>query len=179
MSDVWISWNDTVDPAACNTNPSVYERYSRDPERTPMQWDHTISSGFSTNQKTWLPVANDYRTVNVKYESECESSLLKIYQNLISLRKRDTFKYGQMIIEVLNDNVIVNYRFLDDHESYITVFNWGSTRKMVDLHEISKKIPEVMIFQIVGLHSKYKIGEETPVSFLLEPYESFILRSII
>lgn len=38
MTDQWLSWNDTVDPAACNSNPSIYEQFSRDPERTPFQW---------------------------------------------------------------------------------------------------------------------------------------------
>jgi hypothetical protein len=32
-----ISWEDTVDPAACNTNREVYKKFSRDPERTPIQ----------------------------------------------------------------------------------------------------------------------------------------------
>jgi alpha-glucosidase len=35
MVDVWISWNDTVDPAGCNTNPNDYNTASRDPARTP------------------------------------------------------------------------------------------------------------------------------------------------
>jgi len=45
MTNVWISWKDTVDPSACNTNPSIYERYSRDPERTPFQWADAQDAG--------------------------------------------------------------------------------------------------------------------------------------
>lgn len=33
MRDVKISWNDTQDPQACNTNETVYDDYSRDPAR--------------------------------------------------------------------------------------------------------------------------------------------------
>lgn len=29
MTDQWLSWKDTVDPAACNSNPSIYEQFSR------------------------------------------------------------------------------------------------------------------------------------------------------
>jgi alpha-glucosidase len=61
-----ISWEDTVDPAACNTNPIEYEAASRDPARTPMQWDDSTSSGFSSNSTTWLPVALDFKNNNVK-----------------------------------------------------------------------------------------------------------------
>lgn len=38
MTDVIISWEDSVDPVACNTqNETIYFSVSRDPERTPMQ----------------------------------------------------------------------------------------------------------------------------------------------
>lgn len=38
MTDVIISWADTVDPQACNTDPTRYHAASRDPARTPFQW---------------------------------------------------------------------------------------------------------------------------------------------
>lgn len=47
-----ISWEDTKDPAACNTNRNVYMDFSRDPERTPFQWDDTKNAGFSNADKT-------------------------------------------------------------------------------------------------------------------------------
>lgn len=45
MTDVYISWNQTVDPQACNTDPIVFDTYSRDTARTPMQWDSSKNSG--------------------------------------------------------------------------------------------------------------------------------------
>lgn len=45
MTDVYIPWNQTVDPAACNTNEQVFDIYSRDPVRTPFQWDDSVSAG--------------------------------------------------------------------------------------------------------------------------------------
>lgn len=33
MTDVVISWEDSVDPQACNTNESTYHAASRDPAR--------------------------------------------------------------------------------------------------------------------------------------------------
>uniref|UniRef100_T1GGD0 Glycosyl hydrolase family 13 catalytic domain-containing protein n=1 Tax=Megaselia scalaris TaxID=36166 RepID=T1GGD0_MEGSC len=35
MLDVELSWEETVDPAACNSNSDIYELFSRDPCRTP------------------------------------------------------------------------------------------------------------------------------------------------
>ena len=31
-----------------------------------MQWNSEMNAGFSTAQKTWLPISQDYRTRNVK-----------------------------------------------------------------------------------------------------------------
>lgn len=110
MNDVWISWNDTVDPAACNTNPDVYEQFSRDPERTPFQWDASTSAGFSTNPKTWLPVAENYRQVNVDAELSAEWSHLKVYAQMMELRKEKTFRMGNVAVTTSDNNVLVILR---------------------------------------------------------------------
>jgi alpha-glucosidase len=40
-----ISWEDTQDPQACNAGIAQYVNVSRDPERTPFQWDATENAG--------------------------------------------------------------------------------------------------------------------------------------
>lgn len=45
MTDVFISWEDSVDPQACNTDPDTYLKVSRDPCRTPFQWDDSENAG--------------------------------------------------------------------------------------------------------------------------------------
>ena len=60
----------------------------RDGERTPMQWDSSSpQSGFSTSATTWLPVASDYKTVNVQTELADPNSLLNWYKRLIAMRR--------------------------------------------------------------------------------------------
>jgi alpha-glucosidase len=61
----------------------------RDGERTPMQWNDTKDAGFSTADKTWLPVAPDYKTVNVATEEGEPHSLLNWYKQLIAMRNSD------------------------------------------------------------------------------------------
>jgi alpha-glucosidase len=64
--------------AACN-------RFSRDNARTPMQWDASAYAGFST-VRPWLPVHDDYATVNVEAESSDADSPLAWYRRLAELR---------------------------------------------------------------------------------------------
>jgi alpha-glucosidase len=80
----------------------------RDGERTPMQWDAGKDAGFSTAAKTWLPVASDYKTVNVAVESKEPDSLLEWHEKLIAMRREDpTMRDGkQTMINVDNTSVI-------------------------------------------------------------------------
>jgi alpha-glucosidase len=61
----------------------------RDGERTPMQWSDSKDAGFSTAAKTWLPVAPNYTTVNVKSEESETDSLLNWNKQLIAMRRND------------------------------------------------------------------------------------------
>jgi len=60
----------------------------RDPERTPMQWDSSPNAGFcQPNVKPWLPIADDYQTINVAVQRESPHSMLSLTQMLIKLRR--------------------------------------------------------------------------------------------
>jgi alpha-glucosidase len=45
MENTWISWKDTVDPQGCQAGIEKYEEFSRDPVRTPFQWDDSVYAG--------------------------------------------------------------------------------------------------------------------------------------
>lgn len=112
MTDQWLSWKDTVDPAACNSNPSIYEKFSRDPERTPFQWDASENAGFSTASKTWLPVADTYKEVNVDKEEADENSHLKVYKSLKDLRQEPALKDGDTKYTAIGQQVVTIARFV-------------------------------------------------------------------
>lgn len=72
------------DPAGIRGWP----RYKgRDGERTPMQWNAGKNAGFSTAAKTWLPIPESYKQVNVQTELRQPDSLLNWYMHLIELRR--------------------------------------------------------------------------------------------
>jgi alpha-glucosidase len=59
----------------------------RDGERTPMQWDDSRNAGFSTANKTWLPVPTSSVSRNVAVEEKDPNSILNFYKKLIRLRR--------------------------------------------------------------------------------------------
>ena len=59
----------------------------RDNARTPMQWDASKNAGFSTSDKTWLPVNPNYKDINVESALENSDSIFYTYQKLVELRK--------------------------------------------------------------------------------------------
>jgi alpha-glucosidase len=60
----------------------------RDPERTPMQWDASPNAGFcAPGVEPWLPVAGDYRAVNVAVESDDPRSMLSFTRALTGIRR--------------------------------------------------------------------------------------------
>ena len=57
---------------------------NRDGCRTPMQWDNTDNAGFcSADAQPWLPVHQDYESINVKSELACPDSILNVYNRLL------------------------------------------------------------------------------------------------
>lgn len=79
MTNGEVSWEETKDPQGCNTeDPINYNKVSRDPARTPFQWDDSTNAGFSTAKTTWLPVASNYKTVNLKAQKAAPKSHFKV-----------------------------------------------------------------------------------------------------
>lgn len=133
LTDVHISWEDTVDPAACNTDATVYEETSRDPVRTPFPWDSTAQAGFSTNASTWLPLATDYLTVNVMAQKTAAFSHLKLFEQLTQIRKTPTFQTGTFTSYAIGTNVLAYSRALTGSDTYIVLLNFGATNQVLNL----------------------------------------------
>lgn len=82
MENVSIPQEAVQDPYGINV-PGM----SRDPERTPMQWDDSQNAGFSAGRQTWLPVAANYKTINVEKQRDETRSMLALYRRLIAYRR--------------------------------------------------------------------------------------------
>lgn len=81
---------------------------NRDEVRTPMQWDGTRNAGFSSANKTWLPVHANYKLINVKNTRQDKSSSTHSIMALLSLRQQETTLHEGSInlLEHLPGNIL-------------------------------------------------------------------------
>jgi alpha-glucosidase len=163
MTDTFLTWEETVDPQACYTDPERYEQFSRDPARTPFQWDNTTSAGFSTNATTWLPLNKNYTTVNLAAQEAAEESHIKVYKELLKLRQTDTWRYGSYESQALNsDRVLAFTRIPEDSNAsgYLVLVNMSEDTVVADARSFAR-VPSLGVVRVrsVGFsNSRAEIG---------------------
>lgn len=144
LVNTYLTWAETVDPSACNTNDEInYEKFSRDPCRTPFPWDASKNAGFSNAATTWLKVNDDYTTMNVATQTAAEHSHLKIFKKLTKLRKMNVLRQGEYdSLLVNNDNVLIYRRWYGTQDLVVVILNFGSAAQEVNVKEAFTMITE-------------------------------------
>jgi glycosidase len=107
---------------------------NRDEVRTPMQWDATKNAGFSSAEKTWLPVHENYHIINVEIEDRDEHSLLNTIKTLMKIRNthRSLQEGSLKLIENLPEDVLGYTRVLDDEKINI-LLNFDDKNKEIQI----------------------------------------------
>lgn len=105
MRDVAIPPEKMVDPRGVNMPD---KNLSRDPARTPMQWDASPHAGF-TKAVPWLPVDRLHVKVNVEAQKQDPESLLSFHRRLIALREQEAAFTAGGFAPVYSDNQILAY----------------------------------------------------------------------
>jgi alpha-glucosidase len=150
----------------------------RDGERTPMQWDDSHNAGFSTAASTWLPVADDYKTKNVKAQQDDPNSLFNWYRQLIAMRKIDpTLRDGSMtMLDQTNPSVLSYLRnSVAGHPPILVVLNFTGTPQTVSFdphrdHLLSGKARTL-------LTSAPALEQQSDITHIeLPPYATWIAR---
>ncbi|CAH0390269.1 unnamed protein product [Bemisia tabaci] len=179
MEDTNVRFDEGVDPQACDLGPEKYGLYTRDPERTPFQWDTSLNAGFSASLKTWLPINSNYWRLNLKAQIHSEgNSHYKVYKRLMDLRKTDTMMYGSLETHVLSKWVFSFARHLNGTDTYVIVINLGSETAPIDLSAFMSDLPEKMKVHTGSINSRHMPGENVNTAeFFLRPKASLILTT--
>src|SRR5437667_11385784 len=112
-----------------------HPEHSRDPVRTPMQWDTGPNAGFCPpGVNPWLPVAGDYQTYNVAVEQNDQCSFLTLVHTLLTIRRAlPALTVGlQQSIDQPNPTCFVYQRQHSD-QSYLVVLNFSAQDQVVTL----------------------------------------------
>ena len=161
MTNVHLTWDETVDPQACNTHDPVnYESSSRDPARTPFPWDNTKNGGFSTNDTTWLPAGNNYETVNVKAQEEATNSHLKIFRRRTTIRKQPVFRQGTYAGTLLNNDNVFAYKREYENQVAVILLNFGTSQQSVNVASAFSGVPAQLKIYTSSLSSGMTNGAD-------------------
>jgi alpha-glucosidase len=112
------------------------EEKGRDGERTPMQWDNTRNSGFSSADHTWLPIPPSAKEYNVGVESRDPNSILSFYKRLLALRQSEpALRDGSYLSLDREDPNVLAYlrRNRGEGDSVLVVLNMSAEPRTVKL----------------------------------------------
>ncbi|XP_065223128.1 maltase A1-like [Planococcus citri] len=157
--------------------------YLRNPHRSPMHWDDTRNAGFTSGEKSWLPVHPNYWHYNVQTQKTYENSSLNYFKDLTSLRKTDTVKYGDLKFHIVSKWVMAYSRTYKG-TSYIVVMNLGTETQPIDLYDATNNISTTLTVVACSPNSGYKKGYEMkttpnyPTASLLRPHSVVVLSSM-
>ncbi|CAL8089651.1 unnamed protein product [Orchesella dallaii] len=170
MVDNVISWEDTVDPWGCNAGPDRYSLFSRDPERCPMQWSAEDNAGFSTANKTWLPVHPNHKQLNVEAQKNTTGeSHLKVYKRLSDLRKTEAWQFGGLEAKTTNDGEIYGYSRIFNNQGFLFLGSFSNQTVTVNATQEFEGIPSTATVYTtnVGFEPETAIGSSISTSSIV------------
>jgi alpha-glucosidase len=122
-------------PRSMDTPPGVPKPDGRDGERTPMQWTSGPQAGFSSNPHTWLPVAPDFKSVNVGTESKDPNSELSWFEQVIALRRDNPAIHdgNETMLDTSNPNVLSYVRSTGGGRAVVVATNFSASPQTITL----------------------------------------------
>ncbi|MCF0106333.1 MAG: alpha,alpha-phosphotrehalase [Holdemanella sp.] len=147
----------------------VLNERSRDNGRTPMQWNSDTYAGFSTVEP-WIPLPENYKTINAESEFHDETSIYNYYKKLIQIRKNHrAISYGSIsFIDNEDDEVIVYVRECEE-ERIVVIVNLVEDKKELILHENLDLASKII--------SNYDSNEVNGNILSLKPYECLVIKT--
>ncbi|MHA6247763.1 alpha-amylase family glycosyl hydrolase [Pontibacter sp. CAU 1760] len=119
MRDVPIPPDEVQDPQGLNMPD---KDLSRDPARTPMQWDDSEYAGFS-DAKPWLRLPDNFRRVNVEAERNDDYSMLHFYRRLIEMRQQEPALHIGDYLPVLSKGSLLSFKRQHGDKCYLVLLN--------------------------------------------------------
>jgi alpha-glucosidase len=187
MANVPASWkiNDYIDVEGLNYYNSELKRRgpdadmsdvmremrlkARDNGRLPMQWNTERNAGFTSGDKPWMRLNDDFEEWNVEQEEHDQDSVLNFWRQVLEVRQKekDIFVYGRF-------SILPEYKDSEDIFAYtMTSYNG---RLAVVLLNFSEREQRVCVEGCLG--GMRLLGNNTEVftqeGVMLRPYEGVV-----
>jgi oligo-1,6-glucosidase len=142
------------------------QELGRDNSRTPMQWDATTNAGFTTG-KPWLPVNENYPTLNVKAQDTNNASALTYIRKLVQLRKqnKEVLVYGKYTLLDKDNPAVYAYTREGNGKKMLVLLNFTSNEVK---YTLNTNVSEAKV-----LINNYGANIAGPT---LKPYEAFVIE---
>jgi alpha-glucosidase len=132
MQDVPIPFEEVQDPQGLNMPD---KNLSRDPCRTPMQWDKSVGAGFTTGNP-WLRLSAASRRVNVEVQKDVPWSHLSLYRRLIKLRQsQPSLMWGDYQPILADQQAFAYMRKTQGEKAYLIVLNLSHRPCYLTIHQ--------------------------------------------
>jgi alpha-glucosidase len=144
----------------------------RDPVRTPMQWSAEVHGSFTASDSApWLPLTDNYQTVNVVNQARDPKSTLKFYQSLIALRQRlPALRHGSLaIVAGAPEDALIYLRQFNEQRLLI-IINFAGTDFTLDLSRLAQRA----ILQLSSLFTPMEAVNISEVE--VKAHESLLLQ---
>ena len=139
---------------------SIYAK-GRDNARTPMQWDDSANSGFTTGTP-WIKVNDNYDKINAKSQVDDPDSIFSCYKKLVQLRKDySVFVDGKFTLLLEDDENIFAYSRKNEEKTMLVVCNF-----------FDKEIPMPLAKECEGMEVLISNYKDTSDMSVLRPYEA-------
>ena len=120
MKDVPIPFDEICDPQGLNMPD---KNLSRDPARTPMQWNAEENAGFS-GSRPWLRIDRTYKKVNVDAQKDDPDSMLALYRKMIRLRQSEpSLKIGEYVPVHSDHQMLAYIRQTEGQRKFLIILN--------------------------------------------------------
>ncbi len=167
---------DMVQDPAAKGDASTDGSYGqgRDPERTPMQWSAGHQAGFSSAERTWLPVAEGYQALNAENQATNPDSYLSLYRLLGQLRAQSpTLRHGYLKVFDTGQPAVLGYRRIsapdEDEREFVVLINFSDQSQDCQLETVHLG---AHIASSYGKSELRSMSEDGTDQITLKPYEA-------
>lgn len=129
MENTIIDNKDIKDPLGIQ----VGHQFSRDPQRTPMQWNNAKNTGFSSHTP-WLRINSNYSSVNVEMQKNSPHSFFHLYKKLIHLKKTNIgLSKGSLVFRPISNPSILSYERKTHSYRIMMLCNFSNKKQLYTL----------------------------------------------